>query len=497
MAYQALYRKWRPTRFEDVCGQEHITQTLKKQIASNKTGHAYLFTGTRGTGKTTCAKIMAKALNCLESNDGEPCGHCLNCQMAENDTLYDIVEIDAASKSKVEDVRKLIDEVMFAPSMGRFKVYIVDEVHMMTGNAFNALLKTLEEPPSHTVFILATTEVQKVPATILSRCQRFDFKRLSPEIISNRLMFISKEDGINLNQEAADYLGILADGALRDGLSLLEQCQTFENITINTVKELVGIAGIEDICAILNAAKEKDYASILHEIDRLYKDSKKMENLLSEIIEACRDILLILLKGDAIIARPKEELEQLRRIASNMSAHTVLFWIDILSEALSKTTKNSGNKTLTEIAFIKMCNPELSVDISSLNARIAALEDSGVVVKQTEKTINVTPIEAKPIIEEVKTVVSDEPEVNEKPADVQISNDNIYSKIIEKLNANPAAMPIAAFLPNNYSVNNNQIIFNANDFNYPFLSSPANIEKIKTAAKDALGREIEIKINKV
>ena len=491
MAYQALYRKWRPSRFEDVCGQEHITNTLKKQIASNKTGHAYLFTGTRGTGKTTCAKIMAKALNCLESTDGEPCGHCLNCQMAENDTLYDIVEIDAASKSKVEDVRKLIDEVMFAPSMGRFKVYIVDEVHMMTGNAFNALLKTLEEPPSHTVFILATTEVQKVPATILSRCQRFDFKRLSPEIISGRLMHISKEDGISLNQDAADYLGILADGALRDGLSLLEQCQTYNDITVNKVKELVGIAGIEDIYSIVSSAKEKNYSKILNETDRLYKDSKKMENLLSEIIEACRDILLILLKGESVIARPKEEIEMLREISVNLSSHTVFYWIDVLSDALSKTTRNSGNKTLTEIAFIKMCNPELSVDISSLNARISALETNGVTVKQIE----ISKAEPKELPDNVPKV--SEPPKEERKPQKNDSSENIYGKIKEKLNENGATMSIAAFLPNDYSVNGNQIVFNANDFNYSFLSTAANTEIIKSAAKEVLGREVEIKINKV
>ena len=495
MAYQALYRKWRPSRFEDVCGQEHITHTLKKQIASNKTGHAYLFTGTRGTGKTTCAKIMAKALNCLESKDGEPCGHCLNCQMAENDTLYDIVEIDAASKSKVEDVRKLIDEVMFAPSMGRFKVYIVDEVHMMTGNAFNALLKTLEEPPSHTVFILATTEVQKVPATILSRCQRFDFKRLSPEIISNRLMYIAKEDGISLQQDAADYLGILADGALRDGLSLLEQCQTYDNITVNTVKDLVGIAGIEDICSILNSAKQKNYAQILSETDRLYKDSKKMENLLAEIIEACRDILLILLKGDSIITRPAEEIEQLKKISQNITTQTVIYWIDVLSEALSKTAKNTGNKTLTEIAFIKMCNPELSVDLSSLNARISALETNGVVVKTVENAVTEKQEAAEVPEYEVPLPEEAPPEEYEvSPADVP--TEDIYVKIKERLNSNPATMSLAAFLPNSYSVNDKQIVFNATDFNFPFLSSPANTEKIKSAAKEVLGRETDIKINK-
>ena len=216
LAYQALYRKWRPGRFADVYGQDHITSTLKNELKSGKIGHAYLFTGTRGTGKTTCAKLMAKALNCLSPEDGEPCGQCRNCKLAEEDSLYDIVEIDAASKSRVEDVRGLIEEVVYAPAVGKYKVYIVDEVHMMTGNAFNALLKTLEEPPAYVVFILATTEVQKIPATILSRCQRFDFKRLSPETIAKKLLRIAESEGFELDADAAHYIGVLADGACRE-----------------------------------------------------------------------------------------------------------------------------------------------------------------------------------------------------------------------------------------------------------------------------------------
>ncbi len=497
MAYQALYRKWRPSRFEDVCGQEHITNTLKKQIAGGKTGHAYLFTGTRGTGKTTCAKIMAKALNCLDSIDGEPCGKCANCRMAENDTLYDIVEIDAASKSKVEDVRKLIDEVLFAPAIGKFKVYIVDEVHMMTGNAFNALLKTLEEPPSHTVFILATTEVQKVPATILSRCQRFDFKRLSPDIISGRLMYISQADNINLTPDAADYLGILADGALRDGLSLLEQCQTYDNITVETVRDLVGIAGIEDICSVLNAAKEKNYTAILSETDRLYKASKKMENLLSEICEACRDILLILLSGESIIARPNEELKKLIELSKGINAQTVLYWIDVLSDTLSKTAKNNGNKTLTEIAFIKMCNPELSLDLQAMNARLCALEEGTAVIKHSVQA-NVSKPEVidipEPIIEEIQENKEDAKEViSEKLVD----NSDFSKQLKEKLNSDGSTMSIAAFLPRECIIDGDLITFNLSSFNYTFLSSPENAEKIRLAASELLGREVRININKV
>ena len=504
MSYQALYRKWRPSRFDDVCGQEHITETLKKQIINNKIGHAYLFTGTRGTGKTTCAKIMAKAINCLNPQNGEPCGECENCKMAENDTLYDIVEIDAASKSKVEDVRRLIEEVIFAPSVGKYKVYIIDEVHMMTGNAFNALLKTLEEPPAHTVFILATTEVQKIPATIMSRCQRFDFKRLSVDIISDRLKYISEKDSINLTDEAADYLAVLADGALRDGLSLLEQCQTYEKITADTVREIVGLAGIDDICSIISAASHFDHSSVLNTVNKLYLESKKMENLIIEVMEACRDILLISLGSGSIVARTDSEKEKLVNAAKSVEKDTLLYWIDILADALGKTAKNTGNKTVTEIAFIKMCNPTLSNDLSAIIARLEKLENGAVTVvnTNTNKVTDAIPSDIpEPIIAQIPPMeeeppVEDAPFIDESPKIEEESPVDIYSQLKDKLNSTPETMSLAAFLPDKYELKSDVLTFFASNFNYTFLNTPANISKLQQSVSAILNKNITVKISK-
>lgn len=495
MAYQALYRKWRPARFEDVCGQSHITETLKKQIKNNKIGHAYLFTGTRGTGKTTCAKIMAKAVNCLNPKDGEPCGECQLCKMAENDTLYDIVEIDAASKSKVDDVRRLIEEVVFAPSMGKYKVYIIDEVHMMTGNAFNALLKTLEEPPEHTVFILATTEVQKIPATIMSRCQRFDFKRLSVDIISDRLKHIAAQDNINLTDDAAKYLGVLADGALRDGLSLLEQCQTYDEITVETVRQIVGLAGIDDICEILEAVKQKNYTSLLSVIDRLYNDSKKMESLVSEVMDACRDILLIQLGSKDIIARSDSEIEKLSKISSGIEKSSLMYWIDVLSACSAGMAKNTGNKTVTEVAFIKMCDSSLSNDISALADRVSRLESGWTAVPVTSKPI--AKVEAKREEKPAEAVIEkpSTAETVEKPKEIDTDID-LLASVKEKLNSLPETMSLAAFLPQKYDMSGNEVKLIATNFNYTFLNTPANIAKIQQCASEVLGANVTVKIIK-
>ncbi len=492
MSYQALYRKWRPSRFEDVCGQEHITETLKKQIVNDKIGHAYLFTGTRGTGKTTCAKIMAKAINCLDPKNGEPCGECENCKMAQSDTLYDIVEIDAASKSKVEDVRRLIEEVVFAPSVGRYKVYIIDEVHMMTGNAFNALLKTLEEPPEHTVFILATTEVQKIPATIMSRCQRFDFKRLPVKTISDRLKYISEQDSINLTDEAADYLAVLADGALRDGLSLLEQCQTYDNITPDTVREIVGLAGIDDICNIISAALRSDHASILNTVDKLYLESKKMENLITEVMEACRDILLISLGSPEIVARTDAEKEKLVEVSKGVKKDTVLYWIDVLSDALGKTTKNTGNKTVAEIAFIKMCNPSLANDFTAINARLEMLEN-GVISAPIPKAEIVLPNPSDDIPE---PIIAEIPPMEKELQKQNGNNGDLFKQLKDKLNLTPETMSLAAFLPDNYKLQSDVLTFIASNFNYTFLNTPANISKLQQSASAILGKNITVKISK-
>lgn len=361
MEYQALYRKWRPAKFEDVYGQDHVTITLKNQIRQEKIGHAYLFTGTRGTGKTSCAKILAKAVNCLSPKDGEPCGVCENCRLFEQESLYDVVEIDAASKSRVEDIRSIIDEVVYAPSIGKRKVYIIDEVQMMTNNAFNALLKTLEEPPEYVVFILATTEAQKIPATILSRCQRFDFKRLPVSVITARLEQVAKQESITLDPQASEMIALLADGAMRDALSILEQCQTAGTVTRQTVLETVGIAGAEEMLELIRACAAQDITAAISILDGFYATSKRMDTLLGELIGCYRDLLLIRMGAQSSVRRSQDEKSAFAALAKELDLDYIFYCIDRLTEAVAGATKNSGNLAMAQMCVLRLCRPAVSV----------------------------------------------------------------------------------------------------------------------------------------
>ena len=294
MAYTALYRKFRPTTFADVVGQEHITRTLRNQIIANRVGHAYLFNGGRGTGKTSSAKILARAINCLNPKDGEPCNECEICKGALNGSLTDIVEMDAASNNSVEDIRSIREEVNFLPTKAKYRVYIIDEVHMLSPGAFNALLKTLEEPPEHVKFILATTEPQKLPATILSRCQRFDFKRISNEDIIKRLKIVCSESNIEITNSALNIIAVLSEGAMRDALSILERCiQDGENkIDEDKIKDLVGIPKIAFVNSITEAIIEYDVDKALKSMDDILSEGKDLNNFLWEIIKYIKDILI-------------------------------------------------------------------------------------------------------------------------------------------------------------------------------------------------------------
>ena len=294
MAYIALYRKFRPLKFEDMVGEEHITKTLKNQIIYGRVGHAYLFSGGRGTGKTTSAKILARAVNCLNPQNGEPCNECEICKEILDGSLTDVIEMDAASNNSVDDIREIRDEVNFLPTKAKYRVYIIDEVHMLTTGAFNALLKTLEEPPEHVKFILATTEPQKLPTTILSRCQRFDFKKLSNSDIVKRLKIICKESEIKISEEALELISVLAEGAMRDGISILERCaqESTEEISEELVKELVGIPKLEYISEIVKGILEKDEIKALNVIDKVIDEGKDLYNFLWEIIKYMKDILI-------------------------------------------------------------------------------------------------------------------------------------------------------------------------------------------------------------
>ena len=368
MSYQALYRKYRPQTFSDVVGQEHITETLKNELSAGKVTHAYLFTGTRGTGKTSTAKILAKAVKCLNPKNGDPCLECESCLSVANGENTDIVEIDAASNNSVDSIRELRDQVNFAPASSKYRVYIIDEVHMLTISAFNALLKTLEEPPEHVIFILATTEVHKLPATILSRCQRFDFRRIDPERICERIQYIAGKEGLTVTDGAASLIAAAADGGMRDALSILDLCASgSKNIDEETVESVCGMAGGDYLLQLAEGA--------LLLTDKLYNTSVDMQRLLSELTSHFRDLMIIkTVKSDnKPIVCSETRLKALTEQAAAFDIKDIMHALSLL-QASAAGMQGGNRRCEMEMALIRLCTPSLSNDLSSLERRINALE---------------------------------------------------------------------------------------------------------------------------
>ena len=375
--YQVLYRKWRPKKFSDVVGQPQVTVTLKNELQSGRIAHAYLFTGSRGTGKTTCAKILAKAVNCLHPVDGDPCGECEICKGIEDGSILDVVEIDAASNNGVENIRTLREEANFTPAAAKYRVYIIDEVHMLSVGAFNALLKTLEEPPAHVIFILATTEVHKIPATILSRCQRFDFHRIPPQDIADRLTYIAGQENAVLDPQAALLIARLADGALRDALSILDQCfGRSKNVTEQVVVETAGLVGREHLFELTDAIKTGDSSKALEVIDRLYRSSKDMARLCEELSSHFRSMMLIktMKNAKSILAVPESEFKGLEEQALSTPLPVILHAMDTMQSALEKMYRGGDRRTVFEMAILRLCDPKLDSSADALLRRVEALE---------------------------------------------------------------------------------------------------------------------------
>ena len=377
--YQALYRKYRPQTFSDVVGQKGVTDTLRAQIETGKLSHAYLFTGTRGTGKTSCAKILAKAVNCLDPQDGNPCNCCAACRAIDDGSCMDVLEIDAASNNGVDSVRVLRDDAIYTPSEVKRRVYIIDEVHMLSIAAFNALLKIIEEPPEHLIFILATTELNKVPATILSRCQRFSFRRLRPEDIAGRLNFIAYQEGIQIAPAALRLLSRLADGAMRDGVSLLDQCASAcqGELTEELVCQTLGLAGVKRTGELLMAAGKQDTAQALSIFEALYAEGKDLGALFDELSALCRDLLVLK-------AAPKSGVSMLSGIADESQAAELekLFTpaellrdLTLVQAAKGAVGKNADARVAAELCLMQLCEPSLKLDAQSLGARVSKLEE--------------------------------------------------------------------------------------------------------------------------
>ena len=375
--YQALYRKWRPRTFDDLVGQEHITETLKRQVQTDRLFHAYLFVGTRGTGKTTCAKILSRAINCTQPVNGNPCNECPSCTGIESGRILDVVEMDAASNNGVDHVRALRDEAIFTPASVKKRVYIIDEVHMLSGAAFNALLKILEEPPEHLAFILATTEIHKVPATILSRCQRFSFKRIMTHDISALLLDTAKRENINLTSDAADKLARLAGGSVRDALSLLDQCASENDINTDHVLSILGLAGMEETANLLTAVLENDGVRALSILDALYLDGKDMASVLDDLMILERDMLITAISpGADELLSGSFDVPSLKKIAAKATPQRLISGLELMKNAARDMSRSQNTKLSVELCIMQMCDERLSDDIPALRSRVATLEEN-------------------------------------------------------------------------------------------------------------------------
>ena len=389
--YQALYRKYRPQTFDEVVGQAGVTQTLKAQLQTGRLSHAYLFTGSRGTGKTSCAKILAKAVNCLNPQDGNPCNVCTACRSIDAGSCMDVLEIDAASNNGVDNVRDLRDDAIYTPSEVKRRVYIIDEVHMLSISAFNALLKIIEEPPEHLIFILATTELHKVPATILSRCQRFSFRRIAPEDMATRLQYVASQEQIVLEPQAAMILARMADGALRDGVSLLDQCAsaTLGPVTAEAVYQCLGLAGEKKAAELMAAIAGKDTRRALELFDRLYAGGKDVSALLDELCALARDLLVLKTAPKAGLAMlsgvsTEEEAVSLR---DRLSAGELIQILKTLQQTAAGFTRGGKNRLDGELCLIRLCEPALSLEPEAINARLTRLEEAA---RQRKITLTLT-----------------------------------------------------------------------------------------------------------
>ncbi|MBQ6154161.1 MAG: DNA polymerase III subunit gamma/tau [Ruminococcus sp.] len=428
--YQVLYRKYRPQTFCDVVGQHAVVETLKNELKKGRIHHAYLFTGSRGTGKTTCAKILSKAVNCLSPVDGcDPCCECESCKGIDSGEIFDVVEMDAASNRGIDDIRSIIDEVGFTPAKVKYRVYIIDEVHMLTTDAWNALLKTLEEPPKHVIFILATTEVHKIPATILSRCQRFDFHHIKPADIAQRLKYICEQEGVTLTDEAATLISVIADGALRDAISLLDRCIGISSeVDAEIVRSAAGLASKKYLFEICNCVINKNPAAALEMIDGLYKESKNMTRLCDELISHFRSLMLIktVKNPKDMLVLSEKEFEAAYAQADYLSLADIIFDIDVLARAYERMGKALSERAELEMAVVKLCAPELDRTDEALFQRVTALEkavkmlSAGNVPPQAAVVLQEEPKEAepKPAVKEEKK--AEAPAVEEPVAKEEI-----------------------------------------------------------------------------
>lgn len=506
--YQALYRKWRPRTFDEVVGQPHITETLKRQVATGHLSHAYLFTGTRGTGKTTCAKILARAVNCEHPVDGNPCNCCPSCLGIENGSILDVLELDAASNNGVDQIRALRDEATYTPAAVQKRVYIVDEVHMLSMAAFNALLKILEEPPVHLMFILATTELHKVPATIKSRCQQFAFKRISPKALTGRLEYVAQQEQIPLTSEAAELLARLADGGLRDGLSLLDQCSGTEGeLSETVVLDVLGLAGNRKTASLLDCVAREDTSGALTILDELYRDGKDMGALLGEIAALVRDLLIrkTAPEGGKTLLTGGYEERVIRPLTEVFTAAELVQMMAILQNAQADLYRSASRRTDAELCLIRLCDRHLSDTAQGLSARLSRLEEQlahGVMPSAAPKTAPAPVAEAPaepPVSTKSETLVEPKPIAESAPAPapaksvVRAGDWNGFLKTLRDL-----PPMVHSFLHKSEAVQgvfeeHTLTIWTDSDFTMSFLNRSDTVSVLERAAEAYTGQKRRVK----
>ncbi len=501
MAYQALYRKWRPMTFDDVVGQEHITQTLKNQIISSQLAHAYLFCGTRGTGKTSTAKILARAVNCEHPIDGNPCGVCDTCRGIIDESIVDVVEMDGASRNKVENIREIIDDALFLPTVAKKKVYIIDEVHMVTTAAFNALLKTLEEPPAHVMFILATTELNKVPATVLSRCQRFDFRRITNEDIAARLKIVTEGSGKSATDEALSLIAELGNGSMRDSLSILDQCIGYsdDTLTYDDILAIIGIADQSALFSVTEAIASGDGAKCLSIIDDILSCGKELDVFASSLAKFLRDLLVVKLMAEPgkILNTSSANLERMRQLCDTVSREKIVNALNLLNESIISAKNMAFKRTIYELALVRMCDAKTSDSYDALLARVAELEEK---LQNGSFSVSSPQKEKEPEKKENKTAepsVAPQSEKKEKAVEIK-GNEAILSKwddIKAHIKAH-GGQPVIPHLASARPVilkDKLALVFSQNALmSKTVASKPAYLDLVRAAVSDVLGMDLPV-----
>ncbi len=494
MSYTALYRKFRPDNYNDVKGQEHITTTLSNQIVSGRIGHAYLFCGTRGTGKTTVAKIFAKAVNCENPVNGNPCNECPTCKAISAGISMNVIEMDAASNNGVENIRQIVDEVQYRPTEGRYKVYIVDEVHMLSTSAFNALLKTLEEPPEYVIFILATTEAHKIPITILSRCQRYDFKHISVDIIRDRLKELADIEKMDVEEKALKFIAKAADGSLRDALSLLDQCEAFsigEALTYDKTLEILGAVDTEIFSNMLRAIISENTVECMRLLEEMVSFGRDLSQFVIDFTWYLRNMLLIKTSDDAteIIDMSGEKLESLKEEAYMLDISVIMRYIRVLSELTNQIKYSSQKRVLIEIALIKLMQPAMEADYESLKNRVSNIEkklENGILVSGSSGMANLPAVkESSESGSQVRKLEMAVPEEVKKVADN-------WSNIVRNISGHLGV----GIRNNKLSIDENSVlcVVYSSSIDWEQDNKPANIQTIKDEIASVIGKEVPVEL---